>query len=132
VVTEQPQLSDAEKIVHIRALLTHHDEQRLTTLRDEVATELSDDDYFSILEARSVRIQNRISPVLKVLTFQGEAGAEALLEALQYFKDKDGAVDKHAPGSATKPSCSSARGCSPWSILTRCSATSTSACINST
>jgi len=97
VITEQRQLNDTEKIVHIRALLAQHDEQRLATLRDEVATELSDDDYFSILEARSVRIQNRISPILQVLTFQGEAGAEALLDALQYFKDKDGAVDKHAP-----------------------------------
>jgi len=97
VITEQPQLSDAEKIVHIRALLAQHDEQRLVSLREEVATELSDDDYFSILEARSVRIQNRISPILKVLTFQGEAGAEALLDALGYFQDQDGAVDKHAP-----------------------------------
>ena len=96
-ITEHPQLSDAEKIVHIRALLTQHDEHRLASLRDEVATELSDEDYFSILEARSVRIQNRISPILKVLTFQGEAGAEALLDALQYFQDKDGAIDKHAP-----------------------------------
>jgi TnpA family transposase len=96
VITEQPQLSDAEKIVHIRALLAQHDEQRLASLREEVATELSDENYFSILETRSVRIQNRISPILKVLTFQGEAGAEALLEALQYFQDKDGAIDKHA------------------------------------
>jgi TnpA family transposase len=103
LITEQPQLSDAEKIVHIRALLAQHDEQRLATLRDEVATELSDDDYFSILEARSVRIQNRISPILKVLTFQGEAGAEALLDAFQYFKDKDGAVDKHAPLAFLSP-----------------------------
>jgi TnpA family transposase len=103
VMTEHPQLSDAEKIVHIRALLAQHDEQRLASLRDEVATELSDEDYFSILEARSVRIQNRISPILKVLTFQGEAGAEALLEALQYFQDKDGAVDKHAPLAFLSP-----------------------------
>jgi len=97
VITEHVQLSDAEKIVHIRALLGQHDEQRLASLREEVATELSDEEYFSILEARSVRIQNRISPILKVLTFQGEAGAEALLNALQYFQDKDGAIDKQAP-----------------------------------
>jgi hypothetical protein len=103
MITEQPQLSDAEKIVHIRALLAQHDEQRLASLRDEVATELSDDDYFSILEARSVRIQNRISPILKVLTFQGEAGAEALLNALQYFQDKDGAINKQAPLAFLSP-----------------------------
>lgn len=96
-ITEQPQLSDTEKIAHIRVQLAQHDEQTLTTLREEVATELSDDDYFSLLEARSVRIQNRVSPILKALTFHGEAGADALLAALQYFKDKDGTVDKHAP-----------------------------------
>jgi TnpA family transposase len=96
-ITEQPQLSDTEKVAHIRVQLAHHDEQLLTSLRDEVATELSDEDYFTLLEARSVRIQNRVSPLLKALTFHGEAGAEALLAALQYLKDKDGTVDKHAP-----------------------------------
>jgi ribosomal protein S4 len=103
VITEQPQLSDAEKIAHIRVLLEHHDEQTLAALREEVATELSDDDYFSILEARSLRIQNRVSPILKAITFQGEAGAEALLDALQYFKDKDGTVDKNAPLAFLQP-----------------------------
>jgi TnpA family transposase len=102
-MTEHPQFSDAEKIVHIRALLAQPDEQRLASLREEVATELSEDDYFSILEARSVRIQNRISPILKVLSFRGEAGAEALLEALQYFQDKDGALDKYVPLAFLSP-----------------------------
>jgi hypothetical protein len=46
----QPQLSNTEKIAHIRALLAQHDEQRLATLRDEVAAELSEDDYFTILD----------------------------------------------------------------------------------
>ena len=32
VITEQSQLSDAEKIVHIRTLLAQHDEQRLDDL----------------------------------------------------------------------------------------------------
>lgn len=103
VIAEHGQLSDAEKIVHIRALLAQHNEQRLISLREEVATELSDEDYFSILEARSVRIQNRISPILKVLTFQGEAGAAPLLDALQYFQTKDGAIDKQAPLAFLSP-----------------------------
>ena len=103
VITEQPQLSDAEKVTQIRALLQQQDEQTLTALRGEVATELSDDDYFTILDARSLRIQSRVSPILKAMTFQGEAGAETLLEALQYFKDKDGAVDKHAPLAFLQP-----------------------------
>jgi hypothetical protein len=50
-----------------------HDEQRLASLRDEVATELSDEDYFSILEACSVRIQTD-GPYSKVLTFRVKPG----------------------------------------------------------
>jgi Domain of unknown function (DUF4158) len=72
-ITEQLHLTDTEKITQIRAHLPHPDAQALATLRTEVATELSEEDYFSLLEARSVRIQNRVSPILKALTFQGEA-----------------------------------------------------------
>ena len=96
-------LSDHEKLNRIRAVLDTRDSRQsqadseLTRLKTELDTETSEADYFQILEARSVRLQNRISPVLKVLTFQGEPGAQPLLDALQYFKDKAGAVDKYAP-----------------------------------
>jgi hypothetical protein len=55
------------------------------------------------LEARSVRIQNRISPIIKAMTFQGEPGSRELLTAIQCFKDKDGAVDRTAPLEFLKP-----------------------------
>ena len=42
-------------------------------------------------------------PILKALPFQGEAGSEALLRAIQYFKDKDGVVDRGAPTEFLKP-----------------------------
>ena len=57
----------------------------------------SEDRYLHLIafmEAKSVRIQNRISPILKALPFQGEVGPEALLRAIQYFKDKDGVIDR--------------------------------------
>jgi hypothetical protein len=33
------------------------------------ATELGEDDYYKILESKSVWIQNRVNPILKALTF---------------------------------------------------------------
>jgi hypothetical protein len=102
-ITDEPYLSAAEKVDRIRALLAtqdanqHHAKLDLTRLKRELETELSEDDYHRILEAKSIRIQNRISPIIKTLTFQGEPNAREVLAAIQYFKDKDGLIDKAAP-----------------------------------
>jgi TnpA family transposase len=102
-ITDEPCLSAAEKVDRIRALLAtqdanpHHAKVDLTRLKRELETELSEDDYHRILEAKSIRIQNRISPIIKALTFQGESNAREVLAAIQYFKDKDGLIDKAAP-----------------------------------
>lgn len=96
-VAEDQRLSDAKKVGQIRTLLQSQDAQKLDGMRAELVTELSEDDYFSILESRSVRIQNRVSPIIKAMTFQGEISAQPLLAAIQYFKDKDGTIDKNAP-----------------------------------
>jgi hypothetical protein len=42
---------------------------------------------------REAWIQNRISPIIKAMTFQGEPGSRELLTAIQCFKDKDGAIE---------------------------------------
>ena len=74
-----------------------------TDRQRDLESETDGEDYYGILEAKSVRIQNRISPILKALPFQGEAGSEALLRAIQYFKDKDGVMDRSAPTEFLKP-----------------------------
>jgi hypothetical protein len=102
-ITEDHQLNDTEKVERIRALLRTHeasasyDGVKLAVLKRELESELSEDDYHRVLEVRSVRIQNRISPIIKAMTFQGEPSSRELLAAIQCFKDKDGALDKTAP-----------------------------------
>lgn len=68
-ITEDPQLTDAEKVQRIRALLAAHeeasasyDEAKLAALKRDLESELSEDDYYRILEARSVRLHNRREP----------------------------------------------------------------------
>lgn len=108
-ITEEEGLSDAEKVERIRLLLEPRNANRhwasalLMALKVQLETELSEDDYYRHWEAQSLRIQNRISPIVKALTFQGEPGAKELLNAIQYFKDKDGSVDKNAPLEFLKP-----------------------------
>lgn len=102
-ITEDGALSDAEKVIRIRALLatreTRHllQQDQVAELKATLVIELSEDDYYRILESKSVWIQNRVSPILKALTFQGEPGTRKLGDAIEHFKEKDGAVDKAAP-----------------------------------
>ena len=65
--------------------------------KEALVNELDDDEYYAILAAKSIRIQNRISPILKALTFLGEPSAHELYTAIDYFKSKDGIIDKGAP-----------------------------------
>ena len=66
-------------------------------------SELSEDDYYRILESKSVWIQNRVGPILKALAFQGDPGARKLLGAVEHFKKKEGAIDKTAPVTFLDP-----------------------------
>ena len=66
-------------------------------LKASLVSELDEDGYYKILESKSVWIQNRVSPILKALTFQGDPGAQRLVNAIEHFKEKGGMVDKSAP-----------------------------------
>jgi hypothetical protein len=98
-ITEDDGLTDAEKVRRIRKLLEASADHRaaIASLKEEVEADLQDTDYYAILEDRSARMQNRVSPILKALPWSGEPGAEPLLEAIAYFKRKDGVLDRNAP-----------------------------------
>jgi len=73
-ITEDRALSDAEKVTRIRALLAQRETRRLlekdplVELKASLVSELDDDEYYKILESKSVWIQDRVSPVLNALT----------------------------------------------------------------
>ena len=108
-ITETGDLTAEEKLAHIRALLQAQEPTRRTIetclepLKQELESELAEETYYRMLEARSVRLQNRVSPIVKALTFQGEAASAALMEAIAHFKAKDGQVAKGAPTDFLKP-----------------------------
>ncbi len=103
ILTEDDALPDSEKVQLIRALLSTQETKRLlekdnlAELKEALVNELGDDEYYAILAARSIRIQNRVSPILKALTFLGEPSAGELQTAIDHFKNKDGVIDKAAP-----------------------------------
>ena len=102
-ITENETLNDEEKVYRIRAVLrekepeTREAEEKMVPLKRELEEEWKEAGYYSILEARSKKIQNRISPILKAIYFQGEPAAAKLMDALSYFRERDGVIDSSAP-----------------------------------
>ena len=108
-IARDKQADDTDKLARICSLLdTHNDnipatEQQWQSLAQGLENEAGDGCYYDILEQRSVRLQNRVSPIIKALKFDGESGSAAIFEAIAYFKDKKGTVGKNAPLGFLEP-----------------------------
>jgi len=57
----------------------------------------SKDYYYTFLEEESQSLQQRASPIIKKLTFNPLNSSKSILEAIQYFRDKQGVIAKTAP-----------------------------------
>jgi len=107
-ITENAELTDTMKIDRIRSLLEargaqqNQYEKELALLKENVENESDSTGFYRILETKSIRIQNRVSPIIKAITFRGEPNVAHLLYAIQYFKEKDGLIDKNAPDDFLK------------------------------
>jgi TnpA family transposase len=91
------QLDDNQIVQKIRQVLAGDKENELSKIKEELETSLKGEAYYDVLENRSVRLQNKVSPILKALSFKAQAGAASLLEAIDHFKDKDGNITQTAP-----------------------------------
>ena len=54
------------------------DPDQIEELKAAMITELSEDDYYLILASKSVRMQNRVEPILKAVAFLAEPSAREL------------------------------------------------------
>src|SRR5215470_10967632 len=102
------QLTDTEKVCHIQAILSQGQEQRRTMTSQllEVqhqSPETNEDiEYHAVLEAKSLKLQNRVADIVKELAFHGDDQA-ALLTAVQYYQQKQGAITQTAPMACFEP-----------------------------
>jgi hypothetical protein len=95
------QLSDAEKVGDIQAILSQGQEQRRTVesqlLEVQQRSQGNEDaDYYAVLESKSIKLQNRVAAIVKELEFQGDDHAE-LLAAIEHYQQKNSALTQAAP-----------------------------------
>ena len=90
-------LSDAEKVAATLALLEQGQTEDFDRLKDDLASTAQDASWHAILEARSLKLQNRLSPLLRALNFMPNKRAAALLAAIDHFKADGDLSTSHAP-----------------------------------
>jgi hypothetical protein len=95
-------LSDTKKVQSIKSLLESQDERRqievqMRAMEHEANRIIKDDDYYDILNSKSLRLQNRVSPIIKALDFDECESADEIIQAIEYFKLSDGNIDSKAP-----------------------------------
>jgi TnpA family transposase len=56
-----------------------------------------DIDFYSILESKSLKLQNRVAAIIKALEFRSDCADRPLYNALCHYRDKDGAVSDSPP-----------------------------------
>jgi TnpA family transposase len=103
-VTRSTLLTDSGKVQKISELLEEYESQKNEIKRKKLEMyEKSLDDlakdknYYDILNNLSVKLQLRISGILKALVFNEDNSDKTLLKAIKHFVDKDGEVTSTAP-----------------------------------
>ncbi len=96
-IAEAGGMSDAQKVDAIRSLLDQGRSGAFERLKDELAATGRDESWFDVLEARSLRLQNRLSPILRVILFDRNDRVTDLIAAIDHFKNSNGAVGPSVP-----------------------------------
>ncbi|WP_269516755.1 Tn3 family transposase [Candidatus Odyssella acanthamoebae] len=90
-------LPDSEKVNLIKEALNCDTSRNIENIREEFLGLSDTSTLYDLQESKSLRLQNRISSVLKAVNLQAEQHESPLIEAIDYFRDKDGHITEQAP-----------------------------------
>ena len=79
-------LSDTNKVEAIEKLLAHSKTEDFDRLKGDLVQTASNASWYDILEARSLKLQNRLSPVLRALSFLPTTRVKSLQKAVDHFR----------------------------------------------
>ena len=96
-LTNNVDLSDAQKVTQIKTVLGQGKAESFEQLKTDFQQAGQSQIWPQILEKHSVRLQNRLSPILKTLTFEPIGQTDQLMEAIHHFKTREGIITDKAP-----------------------------------
>jgi TnpA family transposase len=102
-IVADAQLSDSQKVTQIKAALNTGTakpakvEKQIDEFKKHAVTLQQSQDYFALLETRSLKLQHRVADIVCQVQFAPNGGKRALWNALRHYQQKDGNIDKSAP-----------------------------------
>lgn len=96
-------LADQEKVEAIKQVLDLAEPQKeqlqnqITPLISQTGSDHEDEDFYRIIEQRSLALQKRTTPILKAVAMAGTASSAGLMEAIDFFKTKLGLLGRGTP-----------------------------------
>ena len=85
-------LSDKKKVQTVKQLLPHEQRQEYTSLQEEVERLgkeskkiAKNGDYYDILESKSIKLQNRVSDIVKTLKFDVDTSNQHLIVFIRQY-----------------------------------------------
>lgn len=85
-----------EELVHEFQADDEIDTELLEALEDQLQGEQKKQAYYELLEMLSLKLQRRVSSIVKALCFDEDSEAGELLEAIKHFRETDGGIG-HTP-----------------------------------
>ena len=103
IVTQAP-LTASEVVRQLENLIEENlksydekEQDRIREMQDFLADLTGNERYFNIWESLSLRLQRRVSNILKVMEFSTKSANKKLLAAIEHFKLMDGNVGHNPP-----------------------------------
>ncbi|MBD9363791.1 Tn3 family transposase [Methylomonas fluvii] len=102
-IVADAKLNDSQKVVLIDGVLNDKPtkpaqvEQQIDEFKQSAVKIQQGQDYFALLETRSLKLQHRVADIVRQVQFAPNCSKPALWTALCHYQQKDGNVDKSAP-----------------------------------
>ena len=101
-IVDDNQLNNNQKIPLISQALDAEKTKLETLISSEKKTQHGQD-YFEALEDQSLKLQRRVSDIVRQIQFDKNSSNPALFKALEHYQTNDANIDKNAPTDFLKP-----------------------------
>lgn len=86
-----------EQIQYIFNLNNNNIKNDFEKIKDETKKQKNKNEYYKILESKYIKLQNRVSNIIKNLSFDEKSSNKNIIKAIKYFKQKNGDINQNAP-----------------------------------
>jgi len=97
ILTSDQKVADSIKILSSTRKNRSQIKDNFQEIKKESKRNLKDNDLFDVLHGKSVKLQNRVSEIVKTIEFDRSSSSKKIIDAIDYYRLKNGNVDHNAP-----------------------------------